>query len=211
MNGIDLEPNASSRSDRASWRIIGLTGGIATGKSTVANYLAQTYHLPVLDADIFAREAVEPPSPILEQIRQRYGDTILQADGTLDRPELGAIVFDRPEERQWLEGRIHPYVRRRFEEAISNYRKSDRPMVLAIPLLFEARMTDLVSEIWVVSCSRIQQQERLMKRDRLTREQAIARIESQMPTAEKCDRANWVLDNSSTPHIWIEQLKAALR
>ena len=216
MNRIDLEPNAGCKDDRPE-RIIGLTGGIATGKSTIANYLAQTYHLPILDADIYAREAVQPPSPILAQIHQRYGDGILQTDGTLDRPQLGRIVFEHPEERQWLEEQIHPYVRQRFLDAIADYRQrreagnSPKPIVLAIPLLFEARMTDLVSEIWVVSCSLNQQKERLMKRDRLTLERANARIESQMPTLDKCDRANLVLDNSSTPEIWIKQLQAALR
>ena len=216
MNRIDLEPNSGCKDDRLD-RIIGLTGGIATGKSTVANYLAQTYHLPILDADIYAREAVQPPSPILAQIHQHYGDRILQIDGTLNRRQLGRIVFEHPEERQWLEEQIHPYVRRRFLDAIADYRQRreasgfSKPIVLAIPLLFEARMTDLVSEIWVVSCSQSQQKERLMKRDRLTLEEATARIESQMPTTEKCDRANLVLDNSSTSEIWIKQLQAALR
>lgn len=216
MNRIDLEPNSGCKDDRLD-RIIGLTGGIATGKSTVANYLAQTYHLPILDADIYAREAVQPPSPILAQIHQHYGDRILQIDGTLNRRQLGRIVFEHPEERQWLEEQIHPYVRRRFLEGIADCRQrreagdSPKPIVLAIPLLFEARMTDLVSEIWVVSCSLNQQKERLMKRDRLTLEEATARIESQMPTVDKCDRANLILDNSSTSEIWVKQLQAALR
>lgn len=211
-----MDSNRASKTDRPL-RVIGLTGGIATGKSTVADYLARTYQLQVFDADVFAREAVRSPSSILERIRQRYGDTILQADGTLDRRELGRIVFDRPEERQWLEAQIHPFVRQRFLDAIAECRRENettnnpKPIVLAIPLLFEAQMTDLVREIWVVACSRSQQQERLIQRDRLTPAEAIARIDSQMPTAQKCDLADLVLDNSSDPQIWIEQLKIALR
>ncbi|NEO96797.1 MAG: dephospho-CoA kinase, partial [Moorea sp. SIO3G5] len=84
-------------------RIIGLTGGIATGKTTVSNYLADTYRLPILDADIYAREAVQPDSPILKQIYQRYGLQVQHSDGTLNRKGLGEIIFSNPAARQWLE------------------------------------------------------------------------------------------------------------
>ncbi|NHC35308.1 dephospho-CoA kinase [Scytonema millei] len=177
-------------------RIIGLTGGISTGKSTVAQFLATEYHLPVLDADIYAREAVQLGSPILDAIAQRYGTNILQADGTLNRQQLARIIFNDSTEKQWLERQIHPYVRDRFEQEISKL--SVPTVVLVIPLLFEAEMTNLVTEIWVVFCSPQQQIDRLIQRDNLTVEQAQARINSQVPLSEKCDRADVVLDNSST-------------
>lgn len=175
-------------------RIIGLTGGIATGKTTVANYLSQCHHLPIFDADIYARQAVEPGSPVLAEIAQRYGDDILFPDGTLNRSRLGDIIFNDASQRRWLEAQIHPYVRDSFVTAIRQ--ATSFPVVLVVPLLFEAGMTDLVTEIWVVSCPPEMQLQRLIQRDNLTREAAQARIDSQMPLREKCDRADVVLDNT---------------
>ncbi len=188
--------------------IIGLTGGIATGKTTVANYLASAYNLPILDADIYAREAVSVGSPILLEIAQRYGKQILLADGNLNRQKLGEIIFNNQEERNWVEGLIHPYVRDRFLEEIG--RSPAQTLVLVVPLLFEAGMTKLVTEIWVVSCSEQQQLERLMQRNNLTLEQAQARIISQMPITEKIARADVVLDNSSTLEVLLKQIDTAI-
>ncbi|NER98462.1 MAG: dephospho-CoA kinase, partial [Symploca sp. SIO1B1] len=182
-------------SDQAK-RLIGLTGGIGTGKTTVSNYLAQTYQLPVLDADIYAREAVQLGSPILEQIFERYGLEMQLPDGKLNRQRLGEIVFSNPEQMQWLEQQIHPYVRDRFQAELA---KLIAPIVvLVIPLLFEAGLTNLVTEIWVVSCSAQQQLKRISQRNNLSLEQAQSRINSQLPLAEKVTRADVVLDNSST-------------
>lgn len=189
-------------------RKIGLTGSIGTGKTTVANYLADAYNLPVFDADIYAREAVEPGSPILEKIAKRYGADILLPSGTLDRKKLGNIVFNDPNERIWLEEQIHPYVRDRFVSATSEL-SSKATVVLVIPLIFEAKMTDLATEIWVVFADAEKQLDRLMKRDGLTLEQAKARINSQMSLIEKCGKADIILDNSSTHQDLLEQVDAA--
>ncbi|MDZ8242333.1 MAG: dephospho-CoA kinase [Nostoc sp. ChiQUE01a] len=189
-------------------RIIGLTGGIATGKTTVTNYLASTYNLPILDADIYAREAVSLGSPILGAIAKRYGQEILLADGTLNRQKLGEIIFNRENERNWVESLIHPYVRDRFLEAITQ--SSSQILVLVVPLLFEAGMTDLVTEIWVVHCSQEQQIQRLIQRNHLNQEQAEARINSQVSIAEKVARADIVLDNSSTLNVLLKQVDTAL-
>ncbi len=186
-------------------RVIGLTGGIGTGKTTVSNYLASHYNLPVLDADIYAREAVKVGSPILGEIVQRYGADILLPDRTLDRRKLGNIVFNSPEERRWLEQQIHPYVRDRFLEKMQEL-NSHPTVVLVVPLLFEVGMTALCTEIWVVYCSEQHQLQRLIKRDRLTLEQAQARITSQMSIQEKCDRADVILDNSSTLEALLKQV-----
>jgi dephospho-CoA kinase len=189
-------------------RIIGLTGGIATGKTTVSNYLAHHHQLPVLDADIYAREAVQLGSPILSKIAERYGSDILLPDGALNRKRLGEIVFSNPTERQWLEQQIHPYVRDRFQSELDTLVAPT--VVLVVPLLFEAGMTDLVTEIWVVSCSSQQQLMRLRERDRLSTEQAQVRLNSQLPLQEKVARANVVLDNSSTPKGLLKQVDLAL-
>ncbi len=177
-------------------RLIGITGGIGTGKSTVTNYLETRYNLPIWDADIYARSAVAVSSPILEAISQRYGNNILQSDETLDRQRLGEIIFSDVNERQWLEAQIHPYVRNCFETEISHL-APDSTAVLAIPLLFEAKMTDLVTEIWVVSCDRLTQLNRIMKRDRSTEAEAQIRIDSQISIFDKIALANVNLDNST--------------
>ncbi|MBW4440190.1 MAG: dephospho-CoA kinase [Plectolyngbya sp. WJT66-NPBG17] len=193
-----------------STRIIGITGGIGMGKTTVSNYLATVHQLPVLDADLIAREAVEPGSPILSQIIDRYGSTLLRLDGSLDRAKLGTIVFSNPTERTWLEQQIHPFVRQTLKTDCDRLAQIHCAIVLVIPLLFEANMTDLVTEIWVVSCPESQQFQRLMRREKLSIEQAQARIQSQMPIAQKRDRANLVLDNSTTLETLLHHVDRAL-
>jgi dephospho-CoA kinase len=188
--------------------LIGLTGGIATGKSTVANYLATAYNVPILDADIYARDAVSVGSPILSQIAEKYGKDIILNDGNLNRAKLGEIIFNHPEERHWVEGIIHPYVRNCFDKAINE--SSANTLILVIPLLFEAKLENLVNEIWVVSCSAQQQQQRLIERNNLTPAQATARINSQLPIAEKVARADVVLDNSSTLELLLQQIDTQL-
>jgi dephospho-CoA kinase len=185
-------------------RIIGLTGGIATGKSTVSNYLQEQHQIPVLDADAYARRAVEPGSPILTAIAERFGAAILQPDGSLDRSRLGELIFRDPNEKHWLEQQIHPFVRQCFATAMAEL--EDVPIVVqAIPLLFEADLTHQVTEIWVVTCTPAQQRQRLIDRNHLTPEQAEVRIHSQMPLNEKTARADVVLDNSGDiPQLWAQ-------
>lgn len=190
-------------------RIIGLTGGIATGKTTVANYLASAYNLPIFDADIYARDAVAVGSPILSAIAQHYGKQILLPDGNLNRQQLGEIIFDNQQERQWLERLIHPYVNECLLKAIAE--STAETLVLVIPLLFEAQMTNLVTEIWVVTCSEEQQLQRLIQRNHLSYEQAQARINSQLSLAEKEAHADVVLNNSSTLAILLHQVDVALK
>jgi dephospho-CoA kinase len=179
-------------------RRIGLTGGIATGKTTVANYLATVHQLPLLDADRYAREAVQPGSEILQRIIDRYGPALLSdLEGHLDRQRLGNIVFNNPEERHWLEQQIHPYVEQCFVETVKALH--DQPtLVLVIPLLFEAHLTHRVTETWVVTCDAEVQRQRLIQRDHLSPDQADARIHAQMPLSEKCALADVVIHNDRT-------------
>ncbi|MBF2098101.1 MAG: dephospho-CoA kinase [Gloeomargaritaceae cyanobacterium C42_A2020_066] len=173
-------------------RRIGLTGGIATGKSTVARYLEVAHHLPVMDADIYAREAVQPGSPILEAIGKHFGPAVLNADGTLNRRALGEVVFHDAAARQWLEHQIHPYVRQGFQRDCD---PSAPIAVLVVPLLFEAGFTDQVSEIWVVTCAEVIQRQRLQQRDQLSEAAVSARLASQWPLAQKVAQADVVLTN----------------
>lgn len=189
--------------------LIGLTGGIATGKSTVTNYLATQYQLTILDADIYAREAVSLGSPILNQIATKYGENILLADGNLNRMKLGEIIFQEPQEKIWVENMIHPYVRNCFEKAINEL--SANILVLAIPLLFEAKLQSLVNEIWVVYCSHEQQLQRLIERNNLSPAQAIARIKNQLSLTEKIALADVVLDNSGTVASLFQQIDIIMK
>ncbi len=195
-----------------SQRKIGLTGGIATGKTTVAEHLATAHHLPIFDADLYARDAVAPGDPIWQRILDRYGSEILLdelAPAPLNRARLGQIVFQDEAERQWLEAQIHPYVGQRFDQAIAAQAEA-AIIVLVIPLLFEKKLTHRITETWVVSCTDAQQRDRLMARNGLTLDQAEARITAQMPLSEKCDRADVVLDNSQTLAHLIQQVDQQL-
>lgn len=192
-------------------RVIGLTGGIGMGKTTISDYLGSVHQLPVLDADLYAREAVEPGSTVLIEITERYGSGVLLSNGHLDRKRLGEIIFDSLAERLWLEQRVHPYVRDRLEKNLQALlTQHHSTVVLVIPLLFEARMTDLVNEIWVVQSPEAKQVEHLMQRDRLTLEQVQSRISSQMPIEQKVSRADIVIENSADLEFLFHQVDLAL-
>ena len=193
-----------------SQRRIGLTGGIASGKSSVGRWLAQQ-GLPVLDADQFAREALAPGHPATKSVMQRYGSTVrAEATEAIDRAALGRIVFHDPAERRWLEHLIHPIVRKRFDQALSLY--ADTPaVVLMIPLLFEAGLESLCSEIWLVDCDESQQLERLIARDGLSPKAAQARIAAQWPLNQKRGLADHVVANQGHPGAWQAQARELLK
>jgi len=183
---------------QGSQRRIGLTGGIATGKSTVGRWLEQQ-GLPVLDADVYAREALSPGSPCSWAVLERYGPRV-QAKGcadqeaVIDRGALGRIVFHDPSEKAWLEDLIHPVVRARFDQELSALNQ-EPTVVLMIPLLFEAGLEELCSEIWLVDCTEAQQLERLMQRDGLSEAEAQARINAQWPMERKRGLAEQIVAN----------------
>jgi len=190
-------------------RRIGLTGGIATGKSTVGRLLAAK-GLPVLDADQYAREALAPGSPGAAAVLERFGDTVRTSGTgpewpTIDRGALGSIVFSNPAEKRWLEQLVHPLVRKRFDQGLSELATSPT-VVLMIPLLFEAGLQELCSEIWLVDCDEAQQLERLMGRDGLSQTAAQQRIRSQWPLEVKRNCADAIIDNRQHSN----QLGAAL-
>ena len=209
-------------SERQRWkeqqRRIGLTGGIASGKSSVGEYLA-TIGLPVLDADIYSRRALAHGTKAAEAVLQRYGSRVIQPVDAIDpetptsplinRSALGQIVFNDPKERLWLEQLIHPIVLNSFEKEIALQPKTTA-LVLMIPLLFEASLQTMCSEIWVVHCNPAQQLQRLCQRDGLDKSTALARIRSQWSLNEKCQRADLVLDNSSDHDVWKRQITSQL-
>lgn len=179
-------------------RIIGLTGGIATGKSAVACYLEEQ-GAAVIDADKLAREVVRPGSRSLESIVALFGVDILLPDGTLDRKRLGRVVFADAHKRRQLEQIMHPEIRRLADERIAVLAAEGYRVVFYMaPLLIESGATDRVDEIWVVTLRPDVQRERLMLRDGIGREEAERIIASQMPLDEKERHGRIVIDNSGT-------------
>ncbi len=187
-------------------RIIGITGGIATGKTTVSDYLHQTYGLPILDADLYARQALTGDS--LAKLRDRYGKLIFDDQGNLDRRKLGAIVFESEIERQWLERLIHPYVQECLIAEAQHLEPST--VVMVIPLLFEAKMEDLVTETWAIACDPQQQLQRLINRNHLSESEALQRISSQMSQSEKIELADIIIVNSDNTEELFFQVDQAL-
>lgn len=181
--------------------ILALTGGIATGKTTVAERLRSRWRFAVVDADELARRAVAPGSGAIAAIAARYGSAILLPSGELDRSRLGSIIFADPQERTWLEGQIHPFVRERLAAAAEAWKRGeggDRAIVLVVPLLYETGMETLADAVWVVGCDRETQLRRLMDRNHLDHAAAEARLNSQWPLGEKIARADLLISNDGT-------------
>lgn len=173
--------------------IVGLTGGIASGKTAATDYL-QSLGAIVVDADVESRAVTAEGGEALPVIREKFGDGVFREDGTLDRAALGAIVFGDVQMRRVLEGIVHPMVQRRVLSAIQEAgRNGEKIVFLSVPLLFETGMDALCDETWVVCVDRETQLRRLMARDQLDRKAAERRIDSQMSTEERCARANEVI------------------
>lgn len=177
-------------------KIIGLTGGIASGKSTVSRALRELGAI-VIDADEVAHTIMEPGKPAWEDIIEHFGSGVLNADQTIDREKLGAIVFNNPERLQVLNQITHPRVGEQFKQIITTLRaeKSDAVLFMEVPLLYETHMERICDEVWVVWVDEETQIQRLMKRDGLLREDALKRIDAQMSLDEKARRADFVIDN----------------
>ena len=174
-------------------RRIGLTGGIASGKSSAGKLLQEKHRLAVLDADRYARAALAPGTTASQAVLNRYGQKLFCGDH-LDRKALGEIVFNNPNERLWLEQLVHPVVNQMMDQEIIRLADA-KAIVLMIPLLFETGLESLCTEIWLVDCDEKQQIERLITRDNCTNQQALARINAQWPLARKRLLADRVINN----------------
>ncbi|XP_076435844.1 dephospho-CoA kinase domain-containing protein-like [Babylonia areolata] len=187
--------------------LVGLTGGIATGKSTASN-MFRVLGIPVIDADKIARDVVQPGMPAWKAIREQFGEDVFLEDGQLDRAKMGNIVFSDADKRRQLNGITHKEIRGVILwEIFLCYIKGYQFVVLDLPLLFESRnMISFVSYIVVVSCTEGQQLQRLMARNQFSREEAESRINSQMPLMEKRRLASYVVDNSGTREMTEKQV-----
>ncbi|WP_354471713.1 dephospho-CoA kinase [Lysinibacillus parviboronicapiens] len=190
--------------------IIGLTGSIASGKSTVAKMMT-ALGLPIVDADIVARDVVEPGTKTLILIAENFGEDILLEDGSLDRAKLGDIIFHEPAKRKILNDIMHPAIREEMLRQRDAFVKAgQKHIVMDIPLLFESKLQHFVERIIVVSVREDVQLRRLMERNHLTKEDALARIHSQLPLSVKEKGAHAVIYNNENLEQTEEQLKKIL-
>lgn len=185
---------------------IGVTGGIASGKSTVARAFA-AYGIPWVDADDVAREVVEPGEPALAEITARYGNKVLTKDGRLNRRALREIVFRDSTERHWLESVTHPRIRQRLLECLQRMRASAAPYHLLIsPLLFESGQHELADRTLAIDIPESLQISRTTSRDDVDEAQARAIIAAQMSRSERLARADDIIDNSGDPQALERQV-----
>ncbi|WP_423059957.1 dephospho-CoA kinase [Bacillus safensis] len=190
--------------------VIGLTGGIASGKSTVSQMIKE-HGIRVVDADVIAKEAVAKGTPALQQIVQTFGEDVLLPNGELNRQQLGAIIFSDEEKRKQLNAIVHPEVRKEMlkqrDEGVS---QQETFVVLDIPLLFESQLESLVDRIIVVYTTPELQLSRLMNRNDLSEEEALNRIHSQQSLEEKCKKADRVIENTQDLAFIRKQLQNIL-
>lgn len=191
--------------------VIGLTGSIATGKSTVSKFF-KSRGIPVIDADIGARVVVEPGTEGLKSIARYFGKEILHSDGTLNRKKLGEIVFTDPIKLEKLNDLLEKQIRNWVLNQKEEYLQQQPPLlVLDIPLLFESNYLIEVDQVMVVAVTEEIQIARLMQRDHITREMAVQKIAAQLPLAKKIKQADVVIDNNGTIQETVEQLEKWLQ
>ena len=203
------QTNNFSRRWQGKQRRIGITGGIASGKTLIGDYLFQAKQWPILDADIYAHEALKPESQISKKVLLRYGAQVIQNSTEnrqiINRKALSKIIFQNNFEKKWLEKIIHPFVNKRIEEELEKF-KSNSIIILIIPLLFEEDYTNICSEILLIDCSRIKQIERLQARDKLSIEEANQKIDGQWENSYKKKFADFIINNSKDDQSWKKQL-----
>jgi dephospho-CoA kinase len=183
-------------------KVVALTGGVASGKSTVARML-RSLGAEVLDADQVARELVEPGQPALDEIAEAFGRDFLTSDGRLDRRKLAGVVFSDPQARRRLNAILHPRILGRLRERLRELAalRPQTVVVVDLPLLFDVSMPEFEQlDAIVVYATPATQRRRLMIRDGLSEEEAEARLQAQVPLEEKLARARWVVDNEGPLH-----------
>ena len=172
---------------------VGLTGGIASGKTTVSNLFAE-HGVPVIDTDVISRQLLEPGGVGYDQVSEHFGEQILAADGSIDRRALRRIVFSDPTQKSWLEKMLHPLIYQGSHDAMLRHAAADYVLVV-VPLLFETNFQSLVDRILVVDCPAEQQVARLVKRDNIDESLARKMLQQQMSRQQRLARAHDVIHN----------------
>ncbi len=190
-------------------RRIGLTGGIASGKSTITDYIKTNKNIPILDADNFSRELVKPNTYGYKKILDHFGNQIIDdcsSEKAINRKLLRNIIFKDEKNREWIQKLLHPLIKEKMIAECNKYKKN-KIILLVIPLLFEAKFEDICSEIWLVKCTEEQQVKRLMQRDKISQEEAYEIIKLQMDFETKTKLSDVILDNSDETNQWINKIK----
>ena len=189
-------------------KVLGLTGGIASGKSTVSNYFKKQ-NIPVVDADIVAREVMRAGQPVVAKVQEAFGAEVILENGEIDRERLGKIVFGNEEKRRLLDRIVRDEIRKQItSESKALQAEGHALIVLDIPLLFEGKFQDEVDEVMVIYVDGATQKARLLKRNtELTEEDAENRIHSQMPLDEKVKQADILIDNNGTIEHTLKQVE----
>lgn len=189
--------------------IIGITGGIASGKTIVSDYVKKLGY-PVVDADLLSREIMAPGSPVLDQVRHIFGETMIAGDGALNRKALAEKIFHDEQARQTLDGLTHPAIRALAEERFSQL-EGESTVFFVVPLLFESGMDDLCDEIWLVHAEESLRRSRLSARDGIDEIYAQSKIDSQMRDEERLNKGARVLFNDGDLNHLYDQIESFLK
>ncbi len=201
---MSIQPKLKNKQRR-----IGLTGGIASGKSTIANYIKKYRDIPILDADQYSKELLKPNSNCYKKVLAYFGAQIVDnysSGNEINRALLKKIIFGNSIHRTWIQNLLHPLIKEKMIEECNVY-KNNEIILLVIPLLFEAKFEDICTEIWLVKCSEEEQLKRLVKRDKISKEEAYSITKLQLNFAEKTKFSNVILDNSDETNQWKNTIK----
>ena len=190
-------------------RRIGLTGGIASGKSTIAKYIKEYIDIPILDADQYSKDLIKPKSNSYKKVIAYFGPQIVDeysSENQINRELLKKIIFENSIHRTWIQNLLHPLIKEKMIEKCNQFKKN-KILLLVIPLLFEARFTDLCTEIWLVKCPREIQKKRLMSRNKISDNEAEKIINLQLNFEDKSKLSDVILDNSDDKKVWMNRIQ----
>ena len=194
-------------------RRIGLTGGIASGKTTITNFIRKHKNIPIIDADNLSRELIKPNTYGYTKILDYFGNQIIHnmnnSEKLINRKILKNIIFNNAESKEWIEKLLHPLIKEKMVEECIQY-KNNQTILLVIPLLFEAKFEDICTEIWLVKCPKELRKKRLIKRDKISEKEAYEIINLQLSFEEKRKLSDTILDNSDGQNKWITTINELL-
>ena len=196
---MSIQPKLKNKQRR-----IGLTGGIASGKSTIANYIKKYRDIPILDADQYSKELIKPKGNCYKKVVAYFGPQIVDEYSSvneINRGLLKKIIFENSIHRKWIQNLLHPLIKEKMIEKCNQFDKN-KILLLVIPLLFEAKFTDICTEIWLVKCPKEVQKKRLMKRNIISENEAEKIINLQLNFEDKSKFSDVILDNSDNKQLW---------
>ena len=201
---MSIQPKLKNKQRR-----IGLTGGIASGKSTIAKYIKEYIDIPILDADQYSKDLIKPKSNCYKKVTTYFGPQIVDqhsSENEINRALLKKIIFEHSIHRSWIQNLLHPLIKEAMIETCNKF-DTNKILLLVIPLLFEAKFTDLCTEIWLVKCPKDIQKKRLMKRNKISDDEAEKIINLQLNFEDKSKFSDVILDNSDDKKVWMNTIQ----